>query len=105
MCVCLPDLVWYQGETPHTVTLVCHSNLVDVARPGDRVEITGVFRAQPQRVSSRKRSTRAVYNTYIDVLHIRKVRRALWMKEGMSVSHLARVCVAMPCRGGKGASC
>ena len=62
-----------EGETPHTVTLMCHSQLVDVARPGDRVEITGVFRATGQRVSSRKRTMRAVYHTYVDVLHVRKV--------------------------------
>ena len=30
-----------EGETPHTVTLACYDELVDVAKPGDRVEITG----------------------------------------------------------------
>lgn len=34
-----------QGETPHTVTVFAFGDLVDVAKPGDRVEITGIYRA------------------------------------------------------------
>ena len=45
---------------------------MDVARAGDRVEITGIYRAVPSRVSSRKRSLRSVYRTYIDIIHVRK---------------------------------
>ena len=33
-----------EGETPHSVTLFAFDNLVDVARPGDRVEVTGILR-------------------------------------------------------------
>lgn len=33
------------GETPHSVTLHVWNDLVDVAKPGDRVFITGVYRA------------------------------------------------------------
>jgi DNA replication licensing factor MCM4 len=34
-----------EGETPTTVTLYAFDDLVDVGRPGDRVEVTGIFRA------------------------------------------------------------
>ena len=32
------------GETPHTVEVFVFEQLLDIARPGDRVEITGIFR-------------------------------------------------------------
>ncbi len=38
-----PDAI-PEGETPHTVSLYAYDELVDVARPGDRVDITGVYR-------------------------------------------------------------
>lgn len=61
-----------EGETPATVTLFAFDELVDVVKPGDKVEVTGIFRAVPQRVSSRRRTVNSVYRTYIDVLHFRK---------------------------------
>ena len=30
-----------EGETPATITLMAFDNLVDVARPGDKVEVRG----------------------------------------------------------------
>ena len=39
-----PDSV-PEGETPHTVTVFSYDDLVDVAKPGDRVVITGIFKA------------------------------------------------------------
>ncbi len=33
-----------EGETPFTATVYVFGELVDSVRPGDRVEITGVFR-------------------------------------------------------------
>ena len=63
-----------EGETPHTVTLFAFDGLVDVGRPGDRIEVTGIFRAVPVRVNPRKRTVKAVYRTYIDVIHLRKAR-------------------------------
>lgn len=47
-------------------------NLVDVVQPGDRVIITGVFRAAPSRVSSRQRAVRSLYNTYLDAIHFQR---------------------------------
>ena len=61
------------GQTPHTVVLYAHGDLVDSVNPGDRVTVTGVYRANPIQVNPRMRNVRAVYKTHIDVVHFRKV--------------------------------
>jgi len=45
-----------QGETPQTVSMCTWARLVDVCKPGDRVEVTGVYRASPVRSNPRHRS-------------------------------------------------
>eukprot|EP00850_Spirogloea_muscicola_P009090 SM000050S17015 [mRNA] locus=s50:406082:412127:+ [translate_table: standard] len=50
-----------EGETPHTVSVCAFDALVDAAKPGDRVEVTGVFRAAPVRVASHQRSCNSLY--------------------------------------------
>ena len=37
-----------------------------------RVAVTGIYRATPLRVNPRQRNVKAVYKTYIDVLHFQK---------------------------------
>jgi DNA replication licensing factor MCM4 len=37
-------------------------------KPGDRVEIVGVYRAQPLRVQKSRRAIRSVFNTYVDLI-------------------------------------
>ena len=64
-----------EGETPATITLFAFDDLVDVTKPGDKVEVTGIFRAVPQRVNSRRRNVNSVYRTYVDVLHFRKAEK------------------------------
>ena len=66
-----PDAI-PEGETPHTVSMCVFDSLVDEAKPGDRVEVTGVYRAVPIRVAPNQRVLKAVYKTYVDVIHIRK---------------------------------
>ncbi|POS82909.1 MCM-domain-containing protein [Erysiphe pulchra] len=61
------------GQTPHSVTMCAYDELVDLCKAGDRVEITGIFKASPIRVNPRQRTLKSVYKTYIDVLHIQKV--------------------------------
>lgn len=61
------------GQTPHTVVLYAHSDLVDKVQPGDRVTITGIYRAMPLRVNPRMRNVKSVYKTHIDVVHFRKM--------------------------------
>ncbi|KAL0066863.1 MCM DNA helicase complex subunit [Marasmius tenuissimus] len=65
-----PDSV-PDGQTPHTVSLSVYDELVDVAKPGDRVVVTGVFRTTPVRVNPRQRSLKSLFKTYIDIVHIK----------------------------------
>jgi DNA replication licensing factor MCM4 len=61
------------GQTPHSVSLLVYEGLVDVCKAGDRVQVTGIFRSSPMRVSARQRSEKSLFKTYVDVLHIQKV--------------------------------
>merc|ERR1719154_128145 len=60
------------GQTPHTVVLYVHGELVDKVQPGDRVHVTGIYRAVPQRSNPKMRNLNSVYKTHIDVVHFRK---------------------------------
>lgn len=60
------------GQTPHTIMLFSHNDLVDAVQPGDRITVTGIYRAAPMRVNPRQRNVKAVYKTYIDVIHFKK---------------------------------
>lgn len=61
-----------EGETPLTVQLCCYDELVDYTKPGDRVEVVGIFRAQGLRVNPKTRTLRSIYRTYIDVVSFTK---------------------------------
>ncbi|KAF4123986.1 DNA replication licensing factor MCM4 [Geosmithia morbida] len=67
-----PDAV-PPGQTPHSVSVVAHSELVDFCKAGDRVEITGIFRVNPVRVNPHQRALKSVHKTYVDMVHCRKV--------------------------------
>ena len=81
-----PDAV-PDGQTPHTVSLSVYDELVDLAKPGDRLTVTGIFRSVPVRVNPRQRTMKSLFKTYLDVVQIqvedaiggaqtRKIRRA-----------------------------
>jgi DNA replication licensing factor MCM4 len=57
------------------VNLCAFDELVDKAKPGDRVQITGIYRAVPTRLKATQRSLRSVYKTYIDVIHYKKTEQ------------------------------
>jgi DNA replication licensing factor MCM4 len=61
------------GQTPASVVTFCFDDLVDTVMPGDKVEVTGVLRAQPIRVHPKISKVKSVYKTYVDVIHFRKV--------------------------------
>ncbi|KAL3912385.1 MAG: hypothetical protein SGILL_006904, partial [Bacillariaceae sp.] len=61
------------GQTPASVVTFCFDNLVDACQPGDKVEVTGVLKAQPVRVHPRVTKLKSIYKTYVDVIHFRAV--------------------------------
>jgi len=64
-----PELV-PEGETPQNVVIYCFDNLVDQVRPGDRVQITGIYKAAPHRPMARLKMCNSVYRTYLDAITI-----------------------------------
>jgi DNA replication licensing factor MCM4 len=60
------------GETPCTIALYVRDDLVDSIQPGDRVEVTGMYRAIPLRVNPKTRNVKSVYKTHVEVLHFKK---------------------------------
>lgn len=60
-----------QGQTPHTIVLFAHNNLVDAVMPGDRVSVTGIYRAATHKPNF-EHNFQAIYKTHIDVVHFRK---------------------------------
>lgn len=77
-----PDSV-PDGQTPHSVSLCVYDDLVDVCKAGDRIEVTGIFRSNAVRINPRQRTVRALFKTYVDVLHVQKVDKR---KLGIDVS-------------------
>ncbi|MDP2439888.1 MAG: minichromosome maintenance protein MCM [archaeon] len=65
-----------EGETPNSVTMFVFDDLVDVVLPGDRVTVTGIFRATPTRKSPIQRNLNTLYRTHLDAIHFHKSRRA-----------------------------
>ncbi|KAH9633206.1 hypothetical protein HF086_017761 [Spodoptera exigua] len=61
------------GRTPATVSVLAHGALVEAVAAGERVSVTGVFRAAPATVHPRKATLKALHRTHIDALHYRKV--------------------------------
>ncbi|KAF7494597.1 DNA replication licensing factor MCM4 [Sarcoptes scabiei] len=61
------------GQTPYTVLLCACSDLVDKVQPGERVTVTGIYRATPIRVNPKIRNVKSVYRTHVDVVHYRKI--------------------------------
>ncbi|CAL5387556.1 unnamed protein product [Camellia sinensis] len=70
-----------EGGTPHTVSLLTHDKLVDAGKPGDRVEVTGIYRAMTVRVGPTQRTVKSLFKTYIDCLHLRKTDKSKMQKE------------------------
>ncbi|KAI9000301.1 MCM2/3/5 family-domain-containing protein [Gaertneriomyces semiglobifer] len=63
------------GQTPHTVSMCIYDDLVDVCKPGDRVEITGIFRGIPVRVNPRRRGIKPLFKTYVDIVHVKRTNQ------------------------------
>ncbi|XP_035785271.1 DNA replication licensing factor MCM4-like isoform X1 [Anopheles albimanus] len=76
------------GQTPHNVLLMAHEDLVDKVQPGDRVTVTGIYKAIPLQENPRQTSMKSVYRTHIDVLHFRKVDDKKLYEEEEGKAHM-----------------
>ena len=61
-----------QGETPLTLHLCTYMDLVDEVKPGDRVEVIGVFKLQSLKINPRIRAIKSIFKNYIDVIYFKK---------------------------------
>ncbi len=61
------------GQLPRSIEVVLHDELVDSARPGDRVVIVGVVRVRPDSASKR----RLIYDLYIEANHVEVSQKVL----------------------------
>lgn len=77
----VPDQV-PEGETPQCVTLFAHEELFDAVKPGDKVEVTGIYKAVPVKVNRNMSTVRDVFRTFVDVIHYRKQAEGRYCVEG-----------------------
>jgi len=70
-----PELV-PDGETPQNVAIVVFDDLVNQVRPGDRVQVTGIYRAAPVQRIRNWRMCSSVYRTYVDAIALEYAKRA-----------------------------
>ncbi|TDG47057.1 hypothetical protein AWZ03_006494 [Drosophila navojoa] len=74
------------GQTPHNVLLYAHNDLVDKVQAGDRVTVTGIYRATPLRGNGQ--NVKSVYKTHVDVVHFRKVDNKRLYEEEEGKDHI-----------------
>ncbi|GAV62385.1 MCM domain-containing protein [Cephalotus follicularis] len=80
-----------EGGTPHTVSLLMHDKLVDSVKPGDRIEVTGIYRAMSVRIGPTQRTVKSLFKTYIDCLHVKKADKSRMMTDdSMEVDNAPR---------------
>ena len=60
------------GDTPHHIQLCAFEEHVDFVRPGDRIEVVGIYKAQGMKVNANKRTMKNIFITYIDVVSYQK---------------------------------
>ena len=59
-----------------------HEELFDAVKPGDKVEVTGIYKAVPVKVNRNMSTVRDVFRTFVDVIHYRKQVEGRYVVEG-----------------------
>lgn len=60
-----------EGETPINIQMVVYDEMVDECKPGDAVDIIGIYRAQSKKASRNAVNVlKSVFSSYIDVISI-----------------------------------
>lgn len=76
------------GQTPHNILMFAYNDLVDKVQPGDRITVTGIYRAIPIQENPRMRTVSSVYKTHIDVVHFRKLDKKRLYESEEGKEHL-----------------
>ncbi|KAI5148257.1 DNA replication licensing factor MCM4 [Enteropsectra breve] len=63
------------GTTPMTLTVSSTADLVDLLIPGDRVELTGIFKAVPVRVNPHLKKVKSSFRVYLELLSARVISK------------------------------
>lgn len=71
-----------QGETPLSVLMVVHDDMVDQVRPGDRVRVVGVLRAEARREALSRRTVKMLYDNFLDVVSYSRMNSRKQLKFG-----------------------
>lgn len=79
-----------EGETPQTLAMCAYEDLVDFVKPGDRVEVVGIYRAIGQRVMSGMRILKNIYKTYVDVIGYVKTDKRRYDNDNVDVLPAAK---------------
>ena len=79
-----------EGETPQTIHICAYEDLVDDVKPGDRVEITGIYKAMGVRTNPNRRTLKNVYRTYIDVITYIKTDKRRFNNSGEGIDDKAK---------------
>lgn len=62
--------------------MVVHDDMVDQVRPGDRVKVVGVLRAEPRRESLTRRTVKMLYENFLDVISYSRLNSRRQLKFG-----------------------
>ncbi len=66
----LPEYV-PEGQTPTSMNILCYDNNVNGMRPGDRVEIVGLYRCQPRKLMRTRSTLESIFYTFTDIISFR----------------------------------
>lgn len=59
-----------EGGMPSHINLIVYDDLVDSVKPGDYIDVVGIYRVQSSRVSVHQRVLNSVFGTYFDVVSL-----------------------------------